>query len=103
MDSARDAFCPPDSWLPKPSQPPAPEGAAGPDAAEGFTRKHTLQAVMVSAKGPQAVINGTCLAIGQSMDGFRLLSAGEQSATLVSPAGLRVTLELPAARSTSSE
>ncbi len=92
-DDMRDAFQPPADWMPASSKPPV-KGTVG-SAAEAFMQKHTLKAVMVGAKGYQAIIDNTCVGFGQTIDGFKLVSVGERGVVLVSEDGSRVTLELP--------
>jgi hypothetical protein len=93
VDDMRDAFQPPAAWMPGASGNPL-RGTIG-SAAEAFVQKHTLKAVMVGAKGYQAIIDNTCVGFGQTIDGFKLVSVGERGVVLVSEDGSRVTLELP--------
>jgi hypothetical protein len=92
-DDMRDAFQPPAAWMP--AAPRTPEKGTLGQAAEAFMQRHTLKAIMVGPDGHQALIDNTCLAIGQKIDGFELVSAGERGVVLVSEDGSRLTLELP--------
>lgn len=93
VDDMRDAFQPPPAWMPGASS-AAPIGAVG-STAEAFVRKHTLKAIMVGAKDYQAIIDNTCVGLGQKIDGFELVSVSQRGAVLVSEDGSRVTLALP--------
>jgi hypothetical protein len=99
-DDIRDAFYA--SGL----QPPAvPVAAATPTAAAPttldkprkaiFADSHQLRAVLVGSEGRMAVMDNTCLRIGQKLEEFQLVSVGERSATFSSGGGDRVTFALP--------
>jgi len=59
-----------------------------------FQATHRLTGVVVVPGGGRAIINGTCVAVGQKLDGFRLVSVAERSAVLVEGKS-RVVLSLP--------
>lgn len=87
-----DAFRPSVAWIGARRQ-PAP--AAGPfDAAREFQNTHRLTAVMKQAGGGIAIIDKTTLAVGQSIDGFRLVAVKDRSAVLRRGTD-RVELRLP--------
>jgi hypothetical protein len=99
-DDIRDAFYA--SGL----QPPAvPVAAATPTVAapaiqdksrkDIFADSHQLRAVLVGSEGRMAVMDNTCLRIGQKLEEFQLVSVGERSATFSSAGGDRVTFALP--------
>ncbi len=92
----RDAFCPSEVWLgrtePGPSQPVLHTDAA---KAQRFVQNHKLKAVLIGSGTKLATIDGTCLTIGQEIDGFKLISIDSGSATLALN-GQKVTLRLPA-------
>ncbi len=81
----RDAFALPQSWLAQ-NQPLGP-------AAERFREAHRLTGVMLSEAGGYAVIDGRCLLVGQTLEGFTLVAVSERSAVLESGSD-RVELEL---------
>ena len=99
-DDIRDAFYA--SGL----QPPAvPVAVTAPTVAapttldkprrEVFTESHQLRAVLVGSEGRMALMDNTCLRIGQKLEEFQLLSVGERSATFTSGNGDHVTFTLP--------
>jgi hypothetical protein len=50
--------------------------------AWSFSRRHRLTAVMVSgARGGSAIIDGQLVAVGQSLEGFKLVEVSTRSAT----------------------
>ena len=97
--AVRDAFRPGDAW-----------GGFGPaegaptisGEASAFADQYKLTATAVSGQGGMAIVNGQCLVVGQSLDGFRLVSVGRESADLVS-GELRVRLHLSKGASASGE
>lgn len=76
--AARDAFTPPSSWVPVDAEPEAGSEAAM--AAETFKRDHKLEAVLVTGDQRCAVINGQTIYVGQTLQGYRLISVHERSA-----------------------
>lgn len=60
-----------------------------------FAESHQLRAVLVGSEGRMAVMDNTCLKIGQKLEEFQLVSVGERSATFGSGNGDRVTFALP--------
>jgi hypothetical protein len=95
----RDVFVPSGSLRPVRAPVAAVQAAApaptGKPMTEAFAESHQLKAVLTSSGGRMAVIDNTCLKIGQKIDGFELLSVGERSATLASDAADKITLRLP--------
>lgn len=92
---ARDAFCPSEEWLgrtkPPPSQPLLHTDAA---KAQRFVQDHKLKAVLIGSGTKLATIDDKVLAIGQEIDGFKLISIDGGSATLAFN-NHKVTLRLP--------
>jgi hypothetical protein len=62
---------------------------------EVFSESHQLRAVLVGSEGRMALMDNTCLRIGQKLEEFQLLSVGERSATFASGNGDHVTFALP--------
>jgi len=77
----RDAFRPSSSWLAEMRRADRAEGS-GADAAPRRSFDHRLVAVMVDGQGGMAIIDGRCLRVGQTMDGFTLVRLGKNSAVL---------------------
>jgi len=88
--SIREPFC---KQLPWNTVAPAAAVEAAPNLAEQFAARHTLTATMGSLQNGIAIIDGNCVRIGKSIDGFRLVSVDRRSALLESN-GARVTLGL---------
>ena len=69
-------------------------GAAHPmSEAERFKAAHRLTAVMMSGRSSRAIVDGTPLRLGESLDGFKLLSVDPGRAVL-ERSGARVVLAL---------
>jgi len=103
-EEVKDAFHPSSAWVVvtkavSPGPPPRPVEAR----PVAFARTHRLGAVVVSGSGGSVIIDGQCVNIGQSVDGFRLVSVGKGWAVLVSDDGDRVTLRLPEKRCNPSD
>ncbi len=96
VDGAGDAFCPADAWYRAGGEEPVvvEEQPLPADPAELFAARHTLAATVIAAGGGTAIVGGRCLAVGKSLDGFRLAAVDERSATFVRGAS-RVVLRLP--------
>ncbi len=77
----RDAFRPSSSWLAEMRRADRAQGS-GADAAPRRSFDHRLVAVMVDGQGGMAIIDGRCLRVGQTMDGFTLVRLGKNSAVL---------------------
>jgi hypothetical protein len=97
-DDIRDAFYA--SGLQPAAVPVAAPTAAGPAILDKprkavFAESHQLRAVLVGSAGRMAVMDNTCLRIGQKLEEFQLLSVGERSATFGSDNGDHVTFALP--------
>jgi hypothetical protein len=87
-DEVADAFALPAAWRAELGARPRPS------AADVFGRRHRLTAVMLTGRIRRAVVDDTCLAVGEVMDGFRLIAVDAASATFVR-GDARVTLRLP--------
>ncbi len=88
----RDVFSPPDSWSTAPK--PAALATAHPDtSADDFKHTHSLTAVVRAGRNSQIFMGERILRLGQSVDGFRLLSVTQSSATF-SAGATQVTLNL---------
>jgi hypothetical protein len=83
---SRDVFAPSRSWLNAQKKKEAAEKeereaekGPKPGSPEAFVAAHQLQATTVMAGGGLAVVDGECLSIGDTLDGFRLVrvAAGE--------------------------
>jgi len=96
LAEVKDAFSPASAWagVAKAVSPGPPPRPIEPKPA-AFARTHRLGAVVVSDSSGSAIINGRCVNIGQSVDGFELISVGKGWAVLASDEGVRVTLRLP--------
>jgi hypothetical protein len=95
--SAHDAFVPGKCWT-SPRFGPATVGQAQLTAGD-FQRGHRLSALMLSANGGQAVINGQLVRVGQTVDGFKLAAIGPNRATLLNGDN-RVELHMECAAAT---
>src|SRR5579862_698933 len=91
--SPRDPFAPTGAWLERIER-KARQGKAG--ASDLFRNHHHLSACMVGGQSGFAIVDGKTVAIGQSIDGFRLIAIHEQSVEFES-AQDRVSLKLPPA------
>jgi len=89
----RDAFRPPEGWMPRIAvQHPTPPASEA-DKARRFAEEHPLKAILVGPGGSRAIVDDQCLRIGQELGGFELVSINNRSVVLVSN-GVRVTLRL---------
>jgi hypothetical protein len=96
LTDIREAFQPSGDLQVKADAPAAaPAEPVGRPHGEVFAANHKLRAVMVSPQGRVALIDNTCLKVGQKVEDYQVVSIGERSAVLVSPSGDRVTFELP--------
>lgn len=75
LDSApvKDAFAPSRAWAGK-------SGGIASDT-RSFEQSHQLSGVMLSGRHPSAMIDGKLLTVGQSLDGYKLVSVTPGSAT----------------------
>ncbi len=91
--AANDAFCPSSQWLAD----LRPDGPASSDEvrAQKFAENHQLQAVVLVSEGGSVIVNGKPVTVGQTLDGFRLLSVGNHSAAFVCNKA-KVTLRMDA-------
>ena len=78
------------AWL-TPVRAEAP--ATGPTEAEQFQQKHTLTAVLGTGQSGYVIVDGACVRIGRSIDGFKLVAVDRGSATFESN-GARIKLVL---------
>jgi len=97
LADAKDVFRPPVAWVgttaaPQPVQPTVT--TIGP--ADTFRERHHLIALLKSSKGGMAILDGRSVRPGQSVDGFKLVQVGENSATFEG-SGTKIELQLPAA------
>ena len=94
-DNIQDAFAASESWI---SRQPAPTTASPSPSREDtiaqFTSSHKLMAVITNGGRDYAVIDGHPLAVGQSVDGFRLVSLKQRSAVFRS-ADMSAEMTLP--------
>ena len=74
---------------------PAAEGAAAAPPPRPW--KPQLRAVIVAARGSMALVDGSVVAIGEQLDGYRLVEVAERRATFVKD-GVRVVLNMDSAR-----
>jgi len=72
---------------------PEPQPQTEAREIETFQRTHRLMAVAASDRGQMAIINGRTVLVGQSVDGFKLLSVAERSVVLGKDAA-RVQLKI---------
>jgi hypothetical protein len=77
-EAAPDAFVPSKSWAPLVEAAPVRPKINPP--VEYFTKTHVLSALVHSAKGGMAVINGSMTKIGDMVDGFKLTSLSQNCA-----------------------
>ncbi|HEX7009248.1 MAG TPA: hypothetical protein VF184_04655 [Phycisphaeraceae bacterium] len=96
----RDAFSPSPAWTgPGSSQADEPAQALAVDPAVQFQKQHRLMAVVARRSGGLAVVDSRTIALGQSLDGFRLIQVRDDAAVFESSSGTRLELRLhPAAR-----
>jgi hypothetical protein len=66
---------------------------APPSSAELFVQKHNLTAVMGSGQSGYAIIDGACVRIGRSLEGFKLTAIDAKSVTFEAGSS-RVKLQL---------
>src|SRR5262249_39681143 len=75
--SVKDAFCPSQEWVNAATPPPPPSPAKPVTPAPvlpRFDQTHTLSGVMLSESSGAAMVDGKLVRIGQSIDGFKLVS-----------------------------
>jgi len=88
----QDAFRLHKAWKPQVSAEDAPDPRE--IRAKEFSKKHTLEAVMISGRVRTAVVDGRWLFVGQWLYDFRLIAVAPGSATFDFK-GKRVVLRLP--------
>ena len=79
LEVVNDAFRPPAAWVGTQRTAIVEDR---PDAAREFLQRHRLTAVMRQTGGGVAIIDQKTVAVGQSLDGFRLVAVKERSAVL---------------------
>mgnify|MGYP001407146725 CR=1 FL=1 len=91
MDSneLRDPFALPASWSDRDAAPVA----RVPETAAAFLRQHRLKAVVAQGAEMGALVDDSFLALGQSVDGFTLVSVNQREAVFERD-GLQAVLEL---------
>ena len=97
LKDARDAFRPPVEWvgnIAAGTQAAQSSVVGGSDAIKTFQERHHLIAVLKSSKGGMAILDGKSVRPGQSVDGFKLVRVGENSAVFES-SGKTVEMQLP--------
>jgi len=91
--SSRDVFTPSTAWIaPKPVAPvdlPAVRATA-------FQHAHTLKAILCSGSAGNVMIDSRLIAVGQTLDGFKLVSVTASRATFAQ-GDSKVSLMLPSA------
>jgi hypothetical protein len=93
---AKDAFAPGAAW----KQPVAETTKEVDNSNEIFKQSHRLTGVLTSSSGQaHAMVDGKIVAVGQIINGYRLVSISGRSATFESPLETRVDLNM-AERST---
>ncbi|MGE5607761.1 MAG: hypothetical protein ACM359_00760 [Bacillota bacterium] len=65
-----------------------------PDPVDRFKQEHSLTGVMVANRQGKAIVDGKTLLVGQSLDGFKLMTVTQQVAVFESEAG-QVVLRIP--------
>jgi hypothetical protein len=86
-----DAFAPPKSWTIQSAA--APAGGAG--AKTSFAQTHSLTAVTLAAGRTHAMVSGRMMAVGEKLDGFRLVDISRYSVVFEPvEGGQRVELQL---------
>ena len=91
LESVNDAFRPPAAWVGTQRTAIVEDR---PDAAREFLQRHRLTAVMRQTGGGVAIIDQKTVAVGHSLDGFRLVAVKDRSAVL-RRGQHRVELRLP--------
>ena len=74
----RDPFQPPSSWQSKPASEEQSQFAS--HDANSFREQHQLLAVVPNRRQPCAMVNGKLLFLGQSLDGFKLITVANRRA-----------------------
>jgi len=90
---ARDAFSVPASWDEEPDSGPDWSGLLNADPVSGFGLRHPLKAVVVGVGKNAALVGSNFLAVGQEIDGFKLVAVDQESATFEG-GGKRIVLKL---------
>jgi len=69
---------------------------SGPSVAEQFSQRHTLTAILGNSTSGTAIVDGYCIRVGRSFDGFKLIAVDRASATFEASGGTQVKLQLKA-------
>lgn len=78
----RDIFVAPASW--RPAKPVAAIVAPKTQLfADAFRREHHLGGIVIDGRNSRAVVDGQLIPVGQSFDGFRLVSLSREAAQFV--------------------
>jgi hypothetical protein len=93
-DNIQDAFAPSETWISRQPTSTRNTSLSREDTIAQFTSSHKLMAVITNGGSDYAVIDGHPLAVGQSVDGFRLISLKERSAVFQS-ADMSIEMTLP--------
>jgi len=90
-ENAPDAFRASEAWMA--TTPESVQAVEHRMSASTFRAKYNLDATMVAENGGYAVVDGELLRVGESIDGYRLVSVAERSA-LFEAGDLQVELAL---------
>jgi hypothetical protein len=91
--TGRDPFQPPAPWIAKKID---PSTAVQPTVAERFQKAHRLDAVVLEGREGRAIVSGTAVVVGQTIDGCRLVRVTHDAA-LFEADGQRIALRLKTA------
>lgn len=96
---AGDAFQPSPDWLADEqaavrARSTAKPDPAGPTAEEAFAARYQLNGVMADGQGGIAIVSGRAVALGQTVDGFKLVELQQRKAVWVDGQGRRVEMTL---------
>lgn len=96
----RDVFAAPASWRPAKAAAPVAAAQKARLFAEAFRHDHHLGGIVIDGRNSRAVVDDRLIPVGQSFDGFRLVSLNRDSAQFVR-GDEQVLLTLPDAGSSS--
>jgi hypothetical protein len=82
----KDAFEPPVAWT--------GVSANSNKTVESFAQAHRLSGVLVGAKGSRAMIDGKLVAVGQSLDGYKLVSVSPAGSAVFASNNQEITLRI---------
>jgi hypothetical protein len=92
IDIPADAFKPSSIWAA--TKPKVEAFIASAQAADAFKGTHQLSAVLVAGTRSEAIIDGRTVALGQTVDGYKLAAVTPKTAMFVS-GGNKVLLRVP--------